>query len=843
MTLRAYTWRELRRRPGRSLLTLLGIVIGVAALVAVALATATARDAYRTMFDRVGGRAQLEVVAKAGDAFDPEVAGDLSAVEGVEAVVPVVQAQAALLAGGRRSSLLVLGIDPRLDAQVRECDLRDGRPLEPGSGVDRTGPVPVLLEAGYADALGVGTGASVRLLTPTGLEEVTVAGLVDSPGAAAFNGGAVLFVPIDDARRLFSVDGVHALQLVLSPGVAVPSVEERIAAVLPAGLLAQTPASRGDIAQDSITDTEAGLSALSGLSLVAGGFIILNAFLMSVGERRRQISLLRALGATRRQVTRLLLREAAVLGVAGTVLGLALGYVAALGLGRAVGGLVGADLPGLILSWRPFALGAVAGPGLALAATYVPARRAGGISPLEGLTSDGTESGAGPGRRWTAYLGAALVVISLGGAAGLLNGRLPATSATPSFMLLVTGCVLLVPVVTPAFSRFWARVLGPLLGTEGRLAFRQLERHGTRTNLTVGVLFVAVVVAVSMGGSLLANVQDSVDWYDRTIVEDYFVRGVIPDSGTMRAAALEPRIGAEIAALDGVEAVYPFSFLQARAADRPVIVLARTFDSGPLPLDVEEGAPEEVLAGLRRGEVVLGMNLARAADAAVGGRIEVETASGPVTYRVAGLVTEYTAGGYALYMDYPTAQRDFEVVGADLYVVKAAAGRAEGLDAGIRALVEREGLLLQSQADFRQFVADMIDGVLGLLWLLIALVFVVASLGVINTLTMNVLEQTREIGLLRAVAMTRRQLRRMILSQALGMAVVSLVPGLVVGVAVQYLLNRGTRAVSGQPVAFSVSPVVLVSTLAAALLISLLAAYFPARRAARLEVVEALQYE
>ncbi len=841
MTFRSYTLRELRRRPGRTLLTLLGIIIGVAAVVAVSLATATARDAYRTMFDSVGGRAELEVVAQAGHAFDPTVGLDVAEVEGVESVVPVVQAQAALLTHTGRASVLALGVDPELDGLVRDYDMREGTPLT--GAAKGGGPVEVLLEAGFADSLGVGAGDVVRVLAPTGLAGATVVGLVDSPGAAAFNSGAVLFANIDDARRLFSVDGVNALQLVLAQGSAVHSVEERVSAVLPAELLVQTPASRGDLARDSVANTEAGLSSLSGLALVAGSFIILNAFLMSVGERRQQIALLRALGATRRQVTRLLLREAAVLGVVGTAIGLVLGLFASIGLGRAVGGLVGADLPGLILSWQPFVTGAVLGPAMALAATYVPARRAGRITPLEGLTSDGSETVASGGRRWPSYLGLVLVALCLVAAAGLLLGTLPATAAAPLFMTLITGCVLVVPLVTPALSRCWAAALVPVLGMEGRLAFRQLERHRTRTNLTVGVLFVAVVVAVSMGGSLLTNVRDSADWYDRTIVGDYFVRGVIPDSGTMRAAALEPRIEQEIAALEGVEAVYPFSFLQARAVERPVVVLARAFDSGPLPLDLEEGAPEDVLSGLERGEVVLGTSLARAADVEVGGEIEVETVIGPVKYRVAGLVTEYTAGGYALYMDYPTAERDFEVVGADLYMVTAVAGRADSLGGELRSLVEREGLLLQSQADFRQLVADMINGILGFLWLLIALVFVVASLGIINTLTMNVLEQTREIGLLRAVAMTRRQLRQMILSQALGMALVSLVPGLVVGVAVQYLLNQGTRAMGGMPVEFSVSPVVLVSTFLAALVISLLAAYFPARRAARLDIVRSLQYE
>ena len=849
MNLNTYTSRELRRRPGRTLLTLAGIVIGVAAIVAVSLASATARDAFRNMFDQVGGKAELEVVGAVQGTFDPTPVESTVRVPGVEAVVPLIQTQTAILTPKGRSAVLVLGVDPATDGLVRSYDLREGvgfggeaGGVAAGAGTPGGPPVGVLLEAGYADAQGLAAGATARMLTPTGLVDVKVLGLLGSSGLAAFNGGAVVVLTLDDARARFGLEGVSSLQLVLAETARVADVKDRLAAALPPGLVVQTPASRGDMAVNSLANTEAGLSAVSGLSLVAGAFIILNAFLMGVGERRRQIALLRALGATRRQVTRLLLREALALGVAGTVLGLGLGAVASVALTQGLADLLGAQVPRVAFSWTPFVMGGLLGPVLALGATYVPARRAGRVTPLEGLVDADTDVSRAA-RRWPSYAGLVLVAASVAAAVALIRGVVPMSTATPVFMTLLVGCVLVVPLVTGPLARFWAILLVPILGVEGRLAFRQLARHRTRTSLTVGVLFVAVVVAVSMGGSLLGNVRDSADWYERTIVGDYFVRGIIPDTGTSRAAALEPRIGDEIKALPDVESVVPFSFIQSRALGRQVVVLARTFESMPIPLDLEAGDPEAVMEGLRNGEVVVGTALAQVAGVGIGDSIEVETSNGPADFRVAGTVTEYTAGGYSLYMDYPHAQSYFDLRGADLYIVIADEGAAGTVGAELTAMSEREGLLLQSQADFRRMVDDMINGVLGFLWLLIALVFVVASLGVINTLTMNVLEQTREIGLLRAVAMTRRQLCKMIMSQALALAAISLLPGLVVGVAVQYLLNRGTAALSGLSVDFTPEPAVLVGTFVAALVISVLSAYFPARRAAQLQVVQALQYE
>jgi putative ABC transport system permease protein len=846
MNLRSHSWRELRRRPGRSLLTLLGIVIGVAAVVAVSLATATARDAFRSMFDQVGGSAELEVVLATQSAFDPAAIASVATIDGVDATVPLIQTQAALLAGDNRSAVLVLGVDPALDGLVRTYETRDGGPLDLrswGASADPTArAVPVLLEASYADSQGLAGGDTAQMLTPSGLVDAEVGPLLDSAGLASFNGGAVVLLPLEQAQGLFRIDGVNSVQLVLEDGADVAAVEERVAAALPEGFVVQAPASRGDMAQDTLVATESGLSAVSGLSLVAGAFIILNAFLMSVGERRPQIALLRALGATRRQVTRMLLGEALILGVAGTVLGIGVGAAVSVALTRGLSGLVGADVPGVAFSWTPFVVGGLLGPVLAVAATYVPARRAGRITPLEGLT-DGVHESSATARRWPSYLGLGLVAVSTALAVALVAGSVPLSVATPIFMALLVGCVLVVPMVTGPLSRMWAALLVPVLHTEGKLAFRQLARHRTRTSLTVGVLFVAVVVAVSMGGSLLGNVRDSAQWYERTIVGDYFVRGVIPDTGTSRAAAIEPRIGGMIEELDGVETVVPFVFIQSRALDRQVVVMARTFDSIPIPLDLEEGRQEDVLAGLNAGEVVVGTALAALADLGIGDQLVVETGNGPESFTIAGLVTEYTAGGYSLYMDYETAQRNFELTGADLYIVIAREGQADVVGTRLEALSEEEGLLLQSQADFRTMVDGMINGVIGFLWLLIAMVFVVASLGVVNTLTMNVFEQTREIGLLRAVAMTRRQLRKMILSQALAMSAISLVPGLLVGIAVQYLLNRGTLAVSAVEVDFNVEPLVLVGTFVAAIAVSLLAAYFPARRAARFQVIQALQYE
>jgi putative ABC transport system permease protein len=839
MRLWGYTTRELGRRPGRTFLTFLGIVIGVATVVSVSLTTESARGAFEDMFAAVGGDTALEVVAEGEGGFPVSpLAEELAGVDGVDAVVPLVQSRVVLLEGDGRTTLLVLGVDPRVDEQAREYALESGALL--ASAADPG----VLLEEGFARSLGVDVGSSLRLLTPAGPREAVVAGLLAPGGVAIFNGGAVAVIGLEQAGRWFGMEGeVNSLGLVLSAAADQAAVEEAVGDALPVGFAVRTPASRGEVARDTLLSTENGLSSLSALALVAGGFIILNAFLMTLGERRRELAMLRALGVTRRQLTRLLLREAVLLGGAGTVVGLVVGVALAAVMLVAMEGLVGADLPGLSITAQPFVLGLVLGPVLSLVATYVPARRAGRIAPLEGLAPGGAVEEA-QGRQWPAWVGAGIVVVSVGLAATLIAGYLPPGAASLIFGLLIVGCVLSIPLILGPVSAAVGWVIVPLLGTPGRLAMRQLERHRQRTALTVGVLFVAIAVGISMGGSILNNVRDVGDWYERVIVGDFFVRGAMPDTAVNQAASMPEAVGEEISALPGVERVDRFRFVPAQADGRAVVVLARTFATDqPLPLDLAEGDADEVRDALLRGEVVVGTGLVVRTGLGVGDTLTLETRVGPRELKIAGTATEYTAGGSALYIEWGLARELLDVEGADVFLVQAAPGREPAVGAALDSMADRDGLMIQSLADFRVFVDEMIGGVMGFLWLLLVLLFVVASLGVVNTLSMNVLEQTREIGLLRAVALTRRQVRRTVLSQALAVGAMSAVPGVVAGIGVAYLLNRGTASVIGHPVAFRVDHMVVVGSVVVAVIFAVAAAYVPARRAARLRLVEALQYE
>jgi putative ABC transport system permease protein len=845
-TLWKYTARQLQRRPGRTVLTLLGIVLGVAASVAVAVTLRATRQAHRDMFEAVTGRAALEVVAEGLSGFPLELAGDLERVPGVRAAVPVIQTPALLVGPRGAVPVLALGVDPARDGAARDYALRQGRLLR----TDAEGPKAILLEAGFAEANHLGLSEDAELLTVVGRTPVRVAGLLEPRGAASFNGGAVVFLPLATAQRLFGLDGkVNSVQLVLAEGADPDAVAREVKGRLPPGLTVQVPSARAVSGRHLIAASEEGLTTLGTVSVVAGAFVILNAFLMNLGERRRQLAILRALGTTRGQVARLLLREAALLGGAGAVLGIGLGWALALGMRQVMGQVMSLTLPPLQWSWGPVLLGLALGPGIALAATYLPARRAGRRAPLEDLLQR-REAPSEPLRRGPAYVGLALLAVVVLLVAGLAGDWIPAAAAMPfvplAMALYLVGWALLLPLILGPLLRFARLLARAVPGVEGGLALRQLQRRPGRTALTAGALLVAVLFAVGFGLAFRNQVRDIQDWLAQVSDGDFFVRGAWPDAtSAVTTAPLPETLADEIRALDPrIERVDRYRYIPARAGGQVVVVLAFTFRPerrGSLPL--VGGDPEAVRQGLQRGEAVLGTLLAQRLGLKVGDRLRLETRRGPRLVRVAGLTTEYTGGGMALYLEWDLARRLFDVRGAHTLLVTARPGQAAGLGPVLRAFCADRQYLIQSAAELRGQLERQMGDFQGLVWALVGLVFVVAALGVANTLTMNVLEQTRELGALRAIGMKRRQVGKVVLAQALGLGVISLVPGVVGGVGLAYLIHLCTYPIMGQVIPFRFDALLVAGCFLLALAITAAAAYFPARRAARLRVVEALQYE
>lgn len=835
MTLWRLSARELRYRPGRAALTLLSVIIGVGAVIAVDVAMSTTRTGYKKMFEALTGRAGLEVVRDGGQGFDESLVAELQKQSGVLAAAPLIQRPTMLRHNDKGYKIIALGIDPERDKQVHDFELAAGKFFGTNDAA--------LLEIGFAENLGIKLNEKIRLVTRSGIRSRTVTGFLSSRGIAGFSRGGTIFLPLKQAQQLFRIPGrVDSALLVLREDVDVKKLTAELQQKLPPGVEVREPATRTKMAEETLLTAEQGLNMAGELSLVLAMFIILNTFLMNVSERRRQFSILRAIGATRGQVVRLLLTEGALLGIVGTAIGILVGLAGAYVLTRAMVTLLQSSMPPIQLSLRPILIGAALGIGASVLSTYIPARRAGRISPLEGMGVLAAEDVSRIYPRLT-ILGLVLLIVSGSLLAGSILHRVPIFFAVPSGSVVLIALMLLIPLVLEPASRAAAILLARLWPVEGQLAQRQVLRRRVRTMLTIGVLFIAIATGIGMGTTILNNTDDVYTWLDRTIVGDYFVRATMPDMATGLGADLPEEVGAKLRAMPEIDYLGTVRFVSAKAGDLPVVIIVKRFDDQDrLPLDLREGEPAEVRRKLAVGEVVLGTVLAQRIKLKPGEQIELKTPEGLRRFTIAGITNEYTVGGLALYMERRVAEKTLNVQGVDAYIVKAKSGMLDSLEPKLKALASQYGLLLQSLAAVHRIVQGMLMGIVGGLWVLLALSFMVAAFGMVNTLTMNVLEQTRELALLRAVAMTRTQVRRTILLQAAIMGAIGLAPGTLIGAGMAYLMNLGTDPFFGHNVTFKLYPSLIAGSFAVAYLIVLAAAFLPARRASNVDLMTALQY-
>ena len=783
MVLWKLTLREVRLHPGRALLTLLSIIIGVAAVVAVALATTATREAYQHMYESVAGRAALEVAAEGGGAFPDSVASLLKNLPGLKAVEPSFQTLTVLYHKGARYRMLAMGVDPATDSEVRDYDLKEGTFFGDPKGV--------LLEANFAQGIHVQLGDQVKLLTKRGVKAVKVVGLLSPRGAAGFRQGETVLLPLATAQSLFgSPKSITLLSLVLAGSADEEAVRAEVARRLPAGLAVRSPAARSQLSKETLLNAEQGLNFACALTVVLAVFIILNTFLMNVGERRRQLAILRAIGATRSQIMRMMLREGLVMGVVGTVLGFPVGMAGAYYLQTGMAAISGTPTPRIHLTLIPLLLAALLGPAMTLAGTFFPARTAARISPTEGFRPVVSGRRGGFPRRVTI---GGLIAFLISGVllAGCILGKLPIEASIPSGVVFMASFVLLIPCVLNPIIYGLGTLLSPFLGVEAKLARVQLMRQSARTALTIGVLYIAVGMAIGLGTTIVNNVEDVRQWYQRTMVGDFFLRAAVADPSAGMGAEVPLSLEHEIRQVPGVTNVDTVRFIGAHAKGHAVVMIARGFtDPNVLPLDLVQGNPDEVRRGLAHGGVVVGTVLAQRLDLKVGDQLPIQTRSGTQSLPIVGTAVEYTVGGFIVYVERAVAKRLFDVDGADVFLVRADHNSLTQVEARLRSIADGQGLMLHSFTDLSRLLDTIVDGVVAGLWGLLVLGFLVAAFGIANTLTMNVLEQTREIALLRVVAMTRWQVRKLILSQAVIIGAIGLATG---------SLRRGEHGLRHQP--------------------------------------------
>lgn len=835
MSLERFSWREIVARPLRVFLTFLSIAIGVGAVVAVLHATATTRLAQRDILRAVSGKSDIEILS-GGTGFPYSLLKEVSQVSGVENAIPGLNRFGVVFTEeDRKARAQVLGIDPRVDQMVREYDVVQG---ELPTSIRH-----VMLDESFADSLELTVGDSIKLLAKSGMQPFTVSGLVRPSGGSAVVLGSSVYMVLPAAQRAFqSGNKIDQIQVVVQDRARLQQTLQAITQKLPPELTVRPVRTQSDLAQETLFAPQNGLRMAVAFAIIIAVFIIYNTFQMAVGERRKQLGILRAIGATPKQIQRMILRESLWISTLGSAAGCLLGIYGAGLLNKATESVLQVNLPGLTLQWLPFVVAVSVGIGVSLLGALVPARNAAAVQPMEAIRAVPPPNQtislrlAGPASLLALPIG--LICIWLATRDVLLG------LDVVGVVLILLGCVLMIPwLLRPACQQL-AEWLEPWFGVAAHLATKQLLRHVGRTSLTIGVLFVALATSIGMAGNVLDNVRNVQQWYQRTIVGDYFIRATLPDFATGAAADLPEDLERQVSEIEGTVQVHSMRLVNVQSKDDTLLLVVRDF-SGEQPelFELVQSSSRQVHQALTGGQVVIGSVLAMRRNLNLGDEIPLNTGAGSASLTVAGIANDYLGGGLTVYMDRSVAHDLLGIEGIDGLIVRADPQDLAAVGASLRELCKSQGLILQSYAELVSLIDGMVNSVVGSLWMLLALGCLIAAMGLVNTLTMNIMEQTREIGMLRVVAMTRSQVRMMIFAQALFLGIMGIVPGVLVGVLVQYAIGLSSNVVLGHDVAFTLRPGLFLGSIVIGLVLVLLASLIPAERAARLQVAAALQYE
>ncbi len=844
--------KSLWARKIRALTTTLAVVIGVAFVAGTYILTDTTFAAFDEIFE--DSLAKTDVVITAKDAVRQE-SGEAPSFKAT--VLPKVKR----VPGTRVASGQIFTPGGLFDAKNEQIGtqfapkfitsiLPDA--LETQTYVEGRAPRSAreaVLDESAAEEAGIGLGDTLKLASVEKVAAYRVVGLTRL-GEASWGGASIAGLILPEAQRITDKRGeFDQIAITAKEGVSEETLKRRVQRVTPPSLLVETAKENAERNSDQIRDDlgflRIALLVFAFVALFVGAFLIFNTFSITVAQRVREFGMLRTLGADRRQILSSVVVEALAIGLLGALLGLAGGYAIAVGL-NALFVAIGIDLPttALVTKDRTIVVSLLIGIGITLVSSFIPALRSTRVPPIAAMLALELPTSR---RRGIVYAAIA-VLLGVAGMAMVLAGLFGSASGGSAAGLMGGGAVAVLLAVS-LFSPRLVRPLASLAGRPlelmrrltGRLARENTQRNPARTAVTAAALMIGLAV-VAFVTVFAAGIKSSIA---SAIDENFQGELVIQNSDGF--SPISPRAAGAARGVEGVELIATLRSVQAKLVGgdggKPrVTSLDRDADQ-VLTIDWTEGGPE-VLRGLTDREVVLDKAFANSNDIEVGDRIRFLTQVGerPRMRVVGEFEDKVELLGSAIVTPRLMAtafdQRD-DVID---FVKLAPGADAEAVQGELSKLMEREfpTAEVRSQQELKENQEEQINQLLGLIYALLALAIIVSLFGIANTLALSIHERTRELGMLRAIGMSRRQVRTMIRYEAVITALIGALLGMVIGVIFAALIAQPLEE-EGFALSYPVGELILLLVFAA--FAGVLAAIPPARRASRLDVLEALQYE
>ena len=843
------TLKSIRGHIGRVVATAAAVILGVSFLAGTLIFTDSVRrafdDLFATVFETTDAAVRSSETVDVGFGLelrariDESVAEEVAAVDGVAAIDPFVQGTATVIdadgeaIGNPGNGPPTLGFSWTEDDGLNQFTVTEGRgPEAPGE---------VLLDETTADTGNFSVGDQVRILTTSGPGTYELVGVARFGSSGSLAGATTAMFQLDEAQRVLGAEGqLDGISVRADEGLSEQEVVDRVSAVLGDGVEVITGTEATEETQDSIAAAlsffNIFLIAFAVIALFVSVFVIFNTFSILVAQRTREFALLRALGAAREQIVGAVFVEAIVVGLGGSILGIGLGIALSYGLRAMLNGF-GVELPsgGLVLQPRTIVLSLIVGAAVTVLAALIPAIRAARVAPVEAMR----ESQAEPWHRNNIRFAIGLAVMAIGAVAilyGLLAPEILFAGLGVGVMFV--GVFILGPSIARPTARWLGAPIATFRGTTGKLARDNSMRNPKRTArtasaLTVGVALVAGVTVLA--SSLAASIEDT--------IAEQFVGDFAIDSGGAGGpgSGFSPKLTAELNALPEVRAATGVRLgigeIEGQGDFVSVVDPATAFEV--FDIGLIEGGPET----MTDDAIFLLDDKAKDLGVGMGDPVSVKFIDGvDRTLTVRGIYTEPAlAGNYSistgLYESTGAEQLDFAS-----FVLLEDGVRVEQARPAITTVTDAyPNAVVQDRNEYIDNQSASLDQLLGLIYGLLGLAIIEAAFGIANTLRLSTIERTREIGLLRAVGMTRGQVQSTIRWEAVITALFGAALGIVLGLFFGYAIIYALRdqGVSS----FDVPIVQLAIVVVLAAIVGLLASIVPSIRASRLNILDAIATE
>ena len=835
----------------RLLLTTMGIALGVAVFFAIRTANITLLDSLRLTVEKVAGKATLQITA-GETGFPEEVLDKVRATPGVKVAEPIIEV-IARTGFAEEGNLLILGVDTAGDQQLRDYQFDKSKTQVADQLVFLAQPNSIVLSRAFANRHSLKIGDTFPLYTSLGRKEFTVQGIFEPVGIGEVFGGNIAIMDVYSAQVVFNRGrNFDRIDLMNSPDVPVETVQKNLRAKLPAGLEIVPPQSRGQDLESAVTAMRVGLTITSFTALLVGIYIIFNSFTIAINQRWKEIGILRAVGVERRNINLMFLFEAFLMGVFGSLLGIAVGYyLAAIGvkvmanMASAIYGFMSTSTP-VVFSMRYALISFALGVGTSIFGAWFPARAASQLDPtmaLHNIEARNREAVLG-WRRVT--LGLVLTLSSL----ALMIWTPSGVGATFQFsyaVLLLLGLTALLPKLIEMISHLLRPFMDWAGGAEGSLAVDAMIQCPRRSSATVGALMVGLMFVFSTAG-YIQSYRHMVDrWVKESLNADIFVA----TSTTMRSTTyhFKEELGQQIAAIPGVKRLENVRFTTIPYDGDSAALIAIEMDGFMArAVDAVEGKSKNILESeLPKGEgLLVSRNFATRWKTHVGDSLTLNTPNGVLQRPVLGVLDDYRSEKGTIFIDRALYKQYWHDDAVDFFLIT--------LNPGVDAVAAKRQVqnltsntvhaFVYTQVEFKKWVYGLVDQFFVLNYMQLVIAVIVSVLGIVNTLMISIFERKREIGIIRAIGGLRVQIRKLILLEAVAISIVGVALGALAGMlSTEFENHTVSMVLVGYAVPFYVPWRLILISLPLVIMVSLVAGWWPAQHAVDNPIIEAIGYE